>query len=112
MLLKRLALIIFPGLGTLYFLVGVIFGFHWMIWVLGGFLVLILYLGILVMATSGYNGQIVITQSESGKRVFTLELETDPEDITEMESITFQVVNQMEIRSINMPYNEDYREDM
>jgi len=104
-LLKKLTLVILPGAGVLYFIIGVIFDFKWMVYVLGIILALTLYLGILVVLSTRYDGRIIITTSEEGKRIFTLELDIDPDDILEKDTIIFDVVSELEIRNINMPYN-------
>lgn len=107
MFLKKITLVAMPLAGVFYFIVGVIFDLPWMVYVLGAILGIILYCGILVVVSSRYDGKIVVTSGEDGKRIFTLELEIDPDDIIELESITFQVINELEIRNINIPYNGD-----
>ena len=41
-----------------------------------------------------YDGQIVITVLENSKKVFSLELSGDPEDLEQKESVTFKVVSE------------------
>lgn len=59
----------------------------------------ILLIGILVYLilsknkTPVYDGQIVITVLENSKKVFSLELSGDPEDLEQKESVTFKVVS-------------------
>jgi hypothetical protein len=38
-----------------------------------------------------YDGQIVISVTESGKKLFSLELAGDPEDLEGKESVTFKI---------------------
>jgi hypothetical protein len=40
------------------------------------------------------DGQIVITTTEDGKRIFSLELDKDPDELELMERVTFKVTDQ------------------
>ena len=41
-----------------------------------------------------HDGQIVITTNEEGKKIFTLELDKDPEEIENLNSISFKVTGE------------------
>jgi hypothetical protein len=62
------------------------------------FIVLILLFVIFVLSVTislfhrRHEGQIVVMEDEEGKKIFTLELNGDPEDIVRMKSVTFKVV--------------------
>lgn len=51
------------------------------------------YLVVSKNKTPIYDGQIVITVLENSKKVFSLELSGDPEDLEQKESVTFKVVS-------------------
>ena len=53
----------------------------------------ICYLIITKNKSTVYDGQIVITVLENSKKVFSLELSGDPEDLEQKESVTFKVVS-------------------
>ena len=40
-----------------------------------------------------YDGTVVITTDENGKRIFSLELDRDPDEIEEMDNILFKVMS-------------------
>ena len=40
-----------------------------------------------------YDGTVVVTTDENGKRIFSLELDRDPDEIEQMDNILFKVVS-------------------
>ena len=54
---------------------------------------IIVYLFLKTTKPKVYDGQIVITVLENSKKVFSLELSGDPEDLEQKESVTFKVVS-------------------
>ena len=64
---------------------------------LGILIFLILLFGLILESFSrryqSYNGQLVISKDETGKLVYLLELDTDPIDILDLDSISFKVID-------------------
>ena len=55
---------------------------------------IVVYLFLKTIKPTVYDGQIVITVLENSKKVFSLELSGDPEDLEQKESVTFKVVSE------------------
>lgn len=96
--LKFLALVVLPGLGTLYFALSQIWGFPNGAEVVGTIVAVDGFLGLVLgISTSKYNnsdaaydGQMDVLTHENGK-TFSLQLNSDPEDLESKKSITFKV---------------------
>lgn len=91
----RLALVIMPSLGALYFVFGSIF--HWPLVkeVSGVLLVFISLVGFLLYFSyekHKYDGQMIIRETD-GKTIYTLELDMDVEEIEDMNALIFKVVD-------------------
>jgi hypothetical protein len=99
--LKFVALILLPALGTLYFGLAQIWGFPKAEEVVGSIAVLDTFLGFLVRyAAQSFNksdekyfGEITPEVTEDGRKVFSLELNTQPEAIEKQTEVVFKVNN-------------------
>jgi len=96
--LKRLVQIILPATSTLYFTLGSIWDLPAVEQVIGTIAAITIFLGVLLgLSTKTYNsnarysGTIIIGQGETGK-LYSLELEDDPESLDDKNEITFKVV--------------------
>ena len=54
---------------------------------------------VLIFVIRRYQGQIVVTQDENGKRLYSLEIGEDPDKLDQMRSIRFKIVNNKDIAS-------------
>lgn len=97
--LKRLILVILPGLCSLYFVLWPIFDLPAVEWVLGTFMLIIFALGITLQGSSKRyyadnkigGGEIVILTNDDGKQVYSLDLDDDPENLINLNEVRFQV---------------------
>ena len=85
-----------PFIGIMCFLASLIFDISGIKYVLGVILIFIFLIGIiLVFSTTNYkkthNGEIVITMMPDGKKVFSLELETDPNELVDRDVVSFKI---------------------
>jgi hypothetical protein len=98
---KKLVQIWIPAISTLYFTLGNIWGFPKVEEVIGTLAAIATFLGVCLGLSSkqydasgaGVAGDIVITTNpETGKKKFSLNLNSDPEDLTPGASLTFKTV--------------------
>ncbi len=61
--------------------------------IFGALLILAFVVGLLLRAKSrtSYDGHIVVSTTEEGKKLFTLELDGDPHELEKRESVTFKI---------------------
>lgn len=98
-ILKQVALVFLPALGTLYFMLGQAWEWNNVAQVVGTITAIDTFLGaILGVSTKAYNnsgakydGVMVSEISEAGKKVYSLELNNDPETLDAKNSVTFKV---------------------
>lgn len=96
-MLKWLAQIVLPALGTLYFALSAIWGLPKGEEIVGTITAIDAFLGaILGLSTSQYNksgkdGQIIIDESRSEKDVYRMEFNGDPSEIKAKSQVTFVV---------------------
>ena len=96
-ILKFCALIAFPALGTLYFTLAAIWGLPAAEQVVGTIVAIDTFLGIILQISSTkYNdnlsgGTIVVSETEE-KKIFSLELDGDPEELEPGDEVKFKVV--------------------
>lgn len=96
--LKYLALIVLPGLGTLYFALSQIWGFPYGEEVVGTIVALEVFLGLaLGLSTNQYNrsdarydGRL-ITEETDGAKSFTLEYDDDPYYLDQKDEVVLKV---------------------
>jgi len=94
--------IILPAVGVICFFSSLIFSISGIRYILGIILIFILVLGIILLVSSNnykksHSGEIVITEHEDGKKTFSLELETDPNELVGMDVISFKVISETDI---------------
>ena len=98
---KRLVQVILPALGTLYFSLAGIWDLPNSEKVVGSIVVLTTFLGVALGISSSrysasdrpYDGNLVVTTTENGKTVYTLELGIDPDEIGSKKQIVFKTVD-------------------
>lgn len=84
-----------PAFAATYFVLSLVMDFSSTEEIIGVCAVLTFAIDIyLKSAPIGYDGQIVISSPEPGKRVFLLELNKDPDDIQRMGTVLFRVVEE------------------
>jgi hypothetical protein len=100
--LKHLAQVGIPALGALYFGLSQIWGLPTAEEVVGTLVLIDTFLGVLLgFSTRSYNesdrpysGEIVVEEDlETGRLVYGLELDGAPDEIKDMDTIAFKVVN-------------------
>ena len=94
--LKSIAQVWLPALGTLYFALSGIWGFHDATQVVGSITALDTFLGVvLAISTAGYSppsdGALVIDKTNPVKDTYRLELDTPPEEFAGKSTITLAV---------------------
>lgn len=99
--LKPVVLVLLPALATLYPALAEVWGWGMVTEVVVSITAFDTFLGTILGVSSKqynrsdekYDGAIVRHVTEEGKKVFTLEIGTDPDEIQNMESILFKVVD-------------------
>ncbi len=97
--IKILVMIIFPVFSTIYFIVGSIFGWANLPQVLGFIAVITTFLSVVLVISarfynksdSRFDGSIDIHTTEADVKVYSLNLNSDPEDLDSKSSILFKV---------------------
>jgi Putative phage holin Dp-1 len=106
---KNLSQIYIPGISSLYFIVGNVAGFPGIEPVIGLLAILATVIGVvLYISTSayrrseaGYDGNVIIQTTQTGGKLFSLELGGDPEEIEEKSSVAFKVKCNNESQNIH-----------
>jgi hypothetical protein len=99
--LKFVALILLPAIGTLYFTLGNTWNWPNVEQVLGSITAIDTFLGAIIGISSAsynssdskYDGTVNVATSMEGNKLFTLELEGDPNDLDKKDSILFKIRN-------------------
>jgi hypothetical protein len=99
--LKATALVVLPALGSLYFALGNIWSWPNVEEVIGSITAIDTFLGALVGISSAsynrsnakYDGSLNVITSEEGNKVFSLELDGDPEELEHKDAIMFRIKN-------------------
>lgn len=98
--LKPLNRLVVPGAGTIYWGLSKAFALPHESVVLGLFIVVAAILGVILQVMGKkyegkhvFQGELVVTETREGKKVFSLELDKAPEELARMDSITFKVVD-------------------
>jgi Putative phage holin Dp-1 len=97
--LKFFSLIVLPALTTLYFTLGTMWEWGNVQQIMGTMVALNTFLGVILgISTKRYNdsdakydGNIVITESESGGKLYSLEVNGDPSEIDLKKTVIFKV---------------------
>ena len=97
-ILEYVARIVLPALGTLYFAVASIWNLPYATEVVGTIVAVDVFLGALLGiamknydATAKYAGAIDVTTDKSGKTIFSLQLNGQPEDLLTLPNANFKV---------------------
>jgi len=96
---KNVLQIYIPGFSSLYFIIGNILSFPAIELVIGILAIIATVLGVCLSISSsnyrrseaGYDGSISVETTQSGGKLFSLELGGDPEEIEEKYSVAFKV---------------------
>lgn len=100
-LLKKLVQVILPAIGSMYFALANIWGLPGAENVVGTIAVITTFLGICLGISSStynkldavYDGNIVVTEKPEGGRVFSLEVNSDINELHQFGSLKFKVVH-------------------
>lgn len=101
-LIKKLVQVILPAFSALYFGLASIWGLPNAEKVVGTIAVVTTFLGVSLGISSAqyaakdmaYDGKLVITEQDEGPKVFSLEIDGDPEEIEHKKSIAFKVAKE------------------
>lgn len=96
---KWLVQLFLPALGTLYFALAGIWGLPAAEAVVGTIVSLTTFLGVILGVSTKqyyesdapYDGSIIIQEAEEGQKMFTLELDGDPNEIEHRKQVSFKV---------------------
>lgn len=99
--LKRLTQVGLPSLGSLYFGLSQIWGLPAGEQVVGSLALLTTFCGVILgVSTKNFNkveasmdGQMLVSTDLEGKKTYSLELNGDPSDLADKDSISFKVVD-------------------
>lgn len=102
--MKFIALVLLPALGSAYFALAGIWGLPNAEEVVGTLVVLDTFLGAVLQLSSNayaksderFDGAMNVITEKTGKKVFSLELDSDPDDLEKKNEIIFKVKNQKE----------------
>lgn len=97
--MKFVALVLLPALQTLYFTLGAIWDLPSVEQVIGTLASVDTFLGVILgLSTKSYNssdakydGKIVLKELEDGKKLYSLELDGDPQDLDQKKEVTFKI---------------------
>jgi hypothetical protein len=102
--MKKLVQIIIPAASASYFALAEIWDLPGAEKVTGTLAVVATFLGVVLGISSntyerlgkGYDGSVVVSTTESGKKLFSLELDGDPEDLEQHDAIRFRVKKELD----------------
>lgn len=97
--LKKFVQVYLPAFSTAYYGLGNIWGLPAITQVVGTCAVLATFIGVCLGISSksfdkseaGYFGEITTHESKTGKKLYSLDVKGDPEEIDERDSVTFKV---------------------
>lgn len=97
--LKTIVQLVIPAIAVVYYICAVIFDFSNTKFIFGAIVFTELFLGVFLRiakkiygdSDAQYGGSIEIVQMPDGKKVYSLVLNGDPEDIDKMSSVVFKV---------------------
>lgn len=91
---KKLVQLYIPGTASIYFIFSLIFELPYTVQIIGILAIFSTMLGLILRRVSNHHdGKIVVETSESGGKVFSLELEGDPVELEEKDSVSFKIVS-------------------
>lgn len=96
---KKFVQVYLPAIATLYFGLGNIWGFPAIEQVVGSCAVVATFTGVVLGISSsnfdkteaGYDGNVVVTKTKEGKKLYSLELNGDPENLDKKDSLKFKM---------------------
>jgi hypothetical protein len=97
--MKFLVQVLLPALSTLYFTLGSVWNFPGVEQVIGTLAAIAVFFGVLLgLSTKAYNaseakydGNVVVQTTDTGVKVYSLELNGDPATLDQKDSVTFKV---------------------
>lgn len=97
--LKFISLVVLPGLGALYFGLAQIWGLPKAEEVIGTITVIDTFMGVVLgISTSKYNksdakyaGEIEVEETPKGKKIYSLKLNSDPEELDTLDTVVFKI---------------------
>lgn len=92
-LLRRLNQFIIPVIASLYYICTFFADLPSAVTILGSLALISLFIGMLLLSKLPHDGQMVITTNEAGIKVFSLELDKDPEDLEGQEYVSFKITD-------------------
>jgi hypothetical protein len=92
--MKKRLNVLLSIIASLYFITASIFHPNYTLEILGVFTIVGLILNLLIFEESiRYDGQIVVSTSETNEKSFILQLEATPEELAERDIVSFKIVN-------------------
>lgn len=96
--LKYIVQIVLPALATLYFTLASIWGLPWAEQVVGTMAAIATFLGVILKISSNTyddtQGDMIVTDAEDGRTIFSLSLNDDPENLRYKDRVAFRVNNE------------------
>jgi len=90
---KQFIQIYIPAVSSLYFIVSAIVGLPFTVEVIGTLAIVETFLGIRITnKAKHYDGQMIVVEKTEGGKLFSLQLNGDPEELEEKDSVSFKVV--------------------
>jgi hypothetical protein len=98
-ILEWVARVLLPGVATLYAALGALWGWPNVSQVVGTIVAVDTFLGLFLglaqksydNSTAKYDGNIIVLDTQDGGKTFSLELDKNPDDLAQMDSIKFKV---------------------
>jgi hypothetical protein len=99
-LIKKLVQIVLPALATLYFTLSTIWDLPYAEQIVGTLAAVATFLGVVLglskksydASDAKYDGDVIVTQTPLGNTRYSLELNTDPEELKNKKDISFKVM--------------------
>lgn len=96
---KKFVQVYLPAIASLYFGLGKLWGFPAIEQVVGSCAVFATFVGVVLGISStnfdktgaGYDGNVIVTQSPEGKKLYSLELNGDPSVLDQKDSLKFKM---------------------
>ena len=96
---RYLSLVLLPAVSTLYFTLSSLWGLPSTEQVIGSIAAIEIFIGVLLKISSvgykkaglEYGGKIIISKSDNGNKVYSLELNTSPDSLDTLKLVTFKI---------------------
>lgn len=97
---KKLVQVWIPAFSSLYFGLGNIWGLPYVEEIIGTLALLATFMGVCLGLSSkqydesqaGFEGDIVVSETEAGRKLFSLEINGDPAELEQKSSVKFNVI--------------------